>query len=139
MSFDDFGRSADLKVNGFPDGTANADIAKAIVDYFAAQSIKVHAIQQCLNKIARVTFDDNAICGRIRMRVELDMGGVKVPVVPPPPPPKIGLMLWFMVFRMMPLMNTSRTSFTLLALFKLYVTNIGQISPRLQLACVLSE
>ena len=87
MSFDYLGRSADLNVNGFPEGTTNTDIAKAIMDYFVGQNVKVLAIQQCPNKIARVTFDDRTACDLIRLRVELDMNGVKVPVVPPPPPP----------------------------------------------------
>jgi len=87
MSFDYLGRSADLNVNGFPEGTTNTDIAKAIMDYFVGQNVKVLAIQQCPNKIARVTFDDRTACELIRLRVELDMNGVKVPEVPPPPPP----------------------------------------------------
>jgi len=85
MSVNYLARSADLKVNGFPDGTASTDIAKAIIDYFNAQNVKVLAIQQCRNKIARVTFDNRTACELIRLRVELDMDGVKVPVIPPPP------------------------------------------------------
>ena len=81
------GRSADLKVGNFPEGTTNCDIAKAIVGHFSADNIKVLSIQQCANKIARVTFDDKTACEIVRLRGELDMDGVKVPVVPPPPPP----------------------------------------------------
>ena len=80
-------RSADLKVSGFPDSATNSDIAKSIVDYFVGQNVNVLAIQQCRTKEARVTFKDRTACELIRLRCELDMGGVKVPVVPPPPPP----------------------------------------------------
>jgi len=84
-------RSADLKVSGFPDSATNSDIAKSIVDYFVGQNVNVLAIQQCRTKEARVTFKDRTACELIRLRCELDMGGVKVPVVPPPPPPpKLG-------------------------------------------------
>ena len=85
-------RTADLKVNGFADGVTNTDIAKLIVDHFAAQNIKVLAIQQCPNKTARVTFEDRTACEVIQLRGELMVGDVKVPVLPPPPPPlQIGL------------------------------------------------
>ena len=80
-------RTADLKVNGFADGVTNTDIAKLIVDHFAAQNIKVLAIQQCPNKTARVTFEDRTACEVIQLRGELMVGDVKVPVLPPPPPP----------------------------------------------------
>ena len=87
MPFDYTVRSADLKVHDFPEGTTNTDIVKAIVEYFTAQNVTVLAVQQCANKIARVTFDDRTACELIRLRLELDINGVKVPVVPPPPPP----------------------------------------------------
>ena len=64
MPFNYMARSADLKVNGFLEGTTNTDIAKAIVEYFTAQNVKIVAIQQCANKIARVTFDDRTTCER---------------------------------------------------------------------------
>ena len=38
-------------------------------------------------KIACVTFQDKTACEIIQLKGELDMGGVKVAVVPPPPPP----------------------------------------------------
>ena len=81
------GRAADLKIGNFPEGTTNCDIAQSIVDHFKADNIKVLSIQQCANKIARVTFEDKTACELIQLRGELDMGGVKVAVVPPPPPP----------------------------------------------------
>ena len=46
------GRAADLKVGNFPEGVMNCDIAKSIVEHFAADNIKVFPIQQCANKIA---------------------------------------------------------------------------------------
>ena len=79
--------TADLKVDKFGEGAVNTDIAKAIFDHFAGQNIKVLSIQQCRNKIARVTFEDQTACECVQLRGELDMGGVKVDVVPPPPPP----------------------------------------------------
>ena len=81
------GRAADLKVCNFPQGITNCDIAQSIVDHFKADNIKVLSIQQCANKIARVTFEDKTACELIQRRGELDMGGVKVAVVPPPPLP----------------------------------------------------
>ena len=85
MSFNYLARSVDLKVNAFPEGNVPTDIAKSISDYFVDQNIKVLAIQQCPNKVARVIFEDRTDCELIRLRGELDMNGVKVPVVPPPP------------------------------------------------------
>ena len=80
-------RMADLKVNCFAEDASNTDIAKSIVEHFAGQNIKVLAIQQCPNKITRVTFEDRTACEIVQLRGELDMNGVKVAVVPPPPPP----------------------------------------------------
>ena len=80
-------RSADLKINNFAEGSSNCDIAKAIVDHFAADNIKVLCVQQCANKVARVTFDTKLASEVVQLRGELDVGGVKVAVVPPPPPP----------------------------------------------------
>ena len=54
---------------------------------FAGQNIKVLSIQQCRNKVARVTFEDQTACECVQLRGELDVGGVTVDVVPPPPPP----------------------------------------------------
>ena len=80
-------RSADLKVNNFAEGTTNSDIAKSIVDFFSAAGTKILCIQQCANKIARVTFESKIACELTQLKGELDVGGVKVAVVPPPPPP----------------------------------------------------
>lgn len=87
MPFNYMTRSADLKVNGFAVDATNADIAKTIVEHFASQNIKVPAIQQCPNKVARITFEDRTACEIVQLRGELVMGDVKVAVVPPPPPP----------------------------------------------------
>ena len=70
--------SVDLKVNGFPEGNVPNDTAKSVDDYFVDQNIKVLAIQQCPNKVARVTFEDRTACELICLRGELDMNGVKV-------------------------------------------------------------
>ncbi len=74
-------------MNNFDEGFTNCDIAKAIVDHFAAENMKVLSIQQRANKIARVTFDSKLVSEIVQLRGELDIGGVKVGVVPPPPPP----------------------------------------------------
>ena len=87
MFRNDMRRAADLKVDNFAEGTVNTDIAKSISDHFASQNIKILSIQECRNKIARVTFADQTACECVQLRGELDMGGVKVSVVPPPPPP----------------------------------------------------
>lgn len=79
-------RTADLKVDKFGEGSASTDIAKAIFDHFASQNIKVLSIQQCRNKVAHVTFEDQTACECVQLRGELDVGGVKVDVVPPPAP-----------------------------------------------------
>ena len=80
-------RCADLKVNNFAEGFTNCDIAKAIVDHFTAENMKVLSIQQRANKIAHVTFDSKLVSEIVQLRGELDTGGVKVGVVPPLPPP----------------------------------------------------
>ncbi len=87
MPFDYLSRSADLKVNGFDVALTTPDIVKIVVEFFASENIKVIAVQPCPNKIARVTFENRQACEIVRDRSELDMGGVKVTVVPPPPPP----------------------------------------------------
>ena len=95
-------RCADLKVNNFDEGFTNCDIAKAIVDHFAAENMKVLSIQQRANKIARVTFDSKLVSEIVQLRGELDIGGVKVGVVPPPLLlPQTGLMLLCIICRLM--------------------------------------
>ena len=93
MSFQYMARTADLKVNGFGDDMTPPDIAKAIVDHFKGQDVKILAIQQCANKTARVTFEERTFCEHVQLVGELNMSGVKVPVVPPLPLLQIGLML----------------------------------------------
>ena len=82
-------RCADLKVGNFPEGVTNCDIAQAIVDHFKTENMNVLSIQQCANKIARVTFDSKLVCEIVQLRGELDIGGVKVAVIPPSPSPKL--------------------------------------------------
>ena len=87
MSISYLYRSADLKVNGFAENVTNTDIVKIVVEHFVSENVKVLSVQQCSGKIARVTFQDRTACEMIKLRGELEMGGVKVAVVPPPPPP----------------------------------------------------
>ena len=87
MSISYLYRSADLKVNGFAENVTNTDVVKIVVEHFVSENVKVLSVQQCPGKIARVTFQDRTACEMIKLRGELEMGGVKVAVVPPPPPP----------------------------------------------------
>ena len=73
-------------------GFTNCDITKAIVDHFTAENMKVLSIQQRANKIAHITFDSKLVSEIVQLRGELDIGGVKVGVVPPLLP-QTGLML----------------------------------------------
>ena len=83
-------RSADLKINNFPEQCTNCDVVKAIVDYMRAENMKILCVQQCANKIARVTFQEKLACEIIQFRGELDIGGAKVAVVSPLLLPQIG-------------------------------------------------
>ena len=52
-------RSIDIKLGDFPDDVSSIDIVKSLLDFFEEKAqFKVVAIQQCPNKIARVTFDE---------------------------------------------------------------------------------
>ena len=84
--------TADLKVDKFGEGAVNTDIAKAIFDHFAGQNIKVLSIQQCRNKIARVTFEDQTACECVQLRGELSH---RLPL------PQIGLMSLCIITPMM--------------------------------------
>ena len=64
-------RSADLKVNNFAEGTSNSDIVKSIVDYFTSTGTKILCVQQCANKVARVTFESKLACELTQLRGEL--------------------------------------------------------------------
>ena len=51
--------SIDIKLGEFPDGPSDYDIAKSLLDFFEEKAqFKVVAIQQCPNKIARVTIKE---------------------------------------------------------------------------------
>ena len=93
-------RSANLKINNFAEGTSNCDVVKSIVDYFTSTGTKILCVQQCANKIARVTFESKLACELTQLRGELDVGGVKVAVVPPLLLPQIGSMLLFTITHM---------------------------------------
>ena len=52
-------RSIDVKVGDFPDDVSGTDIVKSLLDFFEENAdFKVVAVQQCPNKIARVTFEE---------------------------------------------------------------------------------
>ena len=52
-------RSIDVKVGDFPDDVSSIDIVKSLLDFFVENTdFKVVAVQQCPNKIARVTFEE---------------------------------------------------------------------------------
>ena len=70
--------------------STNCDVVKAIVDYMRAENMKILCVQQCANKIARVTFQEKLACEIIQFRGELDIGGAKVAVVSPLLLPQIG-------------------------------------------------
>ena len=85
-----FTKTVDFGVNGVPEGSVNTDIAKAIVDPFAGNDLfNVVSVQQCPNKIARVTFDN--VQGRTYLlelgELRLVNGVVCEVIVPPHPCP----------------------------------------------------
>ena len=90
MPYNYMSQSADLRINNFAEGSTHCDVAKAIVHHFAAENMKVLCVQQCANKIARVTFESKLACDVVQLRGELNVGGVKVAVVPPSSSPKLG-------------------------------------------------
>lgn len=82
-------RSIDIKLGDFPDDVSSIDIVKSLLDFFEEKAqFKVVAIQQCPNKIARVTFDEGGEVARADFEDEgsvLIRGG-KVSSDPPCPP-----------------------------------------------------
>ena len=59
-------RSIDVKLGDFPDDVSSIDIVKSLLDLFEEHAqFKVVAVQQCPNKIARVTFEEGG--RRLRM------------------------------------------------------------------------
>ena len=52
-------RSIDVKLGDFPEGVSSVDIVRSLLEFFQKNAdFKVVAIQQCPNKIARVTFEE---------------------------------------------------------------------------------
>ena len=52
-------RSIDVKVGDFPDDVSSINIVKSLLNFFEEKAdFKVVAVQQCPNKIARVTFEE---------------------------------------------------------------------------------
>lgn len=52
-------RSIDVKLGDFPEGVSSVDIVRSLLEFFQKNAdFKVVAVQQCPNKIARVTFEE---------------------------------------------------------------------------------
>ena len=82
-------RSIDIKLGVFPEGTSIFDTAKALRDYFAKEAdFEVVAIQQCPNRIARVTFEEGGEAAKADFQDEgsIRIFGVDCEVVSPAPP-----------------------------------------------------
>ena len=82
-------RSIDIKLGVFPEGTSIFDTAKALRDYFAKEAdFEVVAIQQCPNRIARVTFEEGGEAAKADFQDEgsIRIFGVECEVVSPAPP-----------------------------------------------------
>ena len=82
-------RSIDIKLGAFPEGTSIFDTAKALRDYFAKEAdFEVVAIQQCPNRIARVTFEEGGEAAKADFQDEgsIRIFGVECEVVSPAPP-----------------------------------------------------
>ena len=81
-------RSIDIKLGDFPDDVSSIDIVKSLLDFFEEKAqFKVVAIQQCPNKIARVTFDEGGEVARADFEDEgsVLIWGVKCQVIHPAP------------------------------------------------------
>ena len=82
-------RSIDVKLGVFPEGTSIFDTAKALWDYFAEEAqFKVVAIQQCPNRIARVTFVEGGEAAKADFQDQrfIRICGVECEVISPAPP-----------------------------------------------------
>ena len=82
-------RSIDVKLGVFPEGTSIFDTAKALRDYFAEEAqFKVVAIQQCPNRIARVTFEEGGEAAKADFQDQrfIRICGVECEVISPAPP-----------------------------------------------------
>ena len=52
-------RSIDVKLGDFPEGVSSVDIVRSLLEFFQKNAdFKVVVVQQCPNKIARVTFEE---------------------------------------------------------------------------------
>ena len=91
-------RSIDIKLGVFPEGTSIFDTAKALRDYFAKEAqFEVVAIQQCPNRIARVTFKEGgeATMADFQDQRFIQICGVESEVISPAPPVEKVLMYNF--------------------------------------------
>ena len=81
--------SIDVKLGVFPEGTSIIDTAKALRDYFAEEAqFKVVAIQQCPNRLARVTFVEGGEAAKADFQDQrfIRICGVECEVISPAPP-----------------------------------------------------
>lgn len=91
-------RSIDIKLGVFPEGTSIFDTAKALRDYFAKEAqFEVVAIQQCPNRIARVTFKEGGEATKADFQDQrfIQICGVESEVISPAPPVEKVLMYNF--------------------------------------------
>ena len=81
-------RSIDIKLGDFPDDVSSIDIVKSLLHFFEEKAqFKVVAIEQCPNKIARVTFDEGGEAAKADFEDEgsVLIQGVKCQVIHPAP------------------------------------------------------
>ena len=87
MGISDFlPRSMDVKLGVFPEGVSSLDIVKSLLDFFQENAdFKVVAVQQCPNKIARVTFEEGGEAAKADFVDEgsILIRGVKCQVIRP--------------------------------------------------------
>ena len=79
-------RSIDVKLGDFPEGVSSIDIVKSLLDFFEENAdFKVVAVQQCPNKIARVTFEEGGEAAKADFVDEgsILIRGVKCQVIRP--------------------------------------------------------
>lgn len=79
-------RSIDVKLGDFPEGVSSVDIVRSLLEFFQKNAdFKVVAVQQCPNKIARVTFEEGGEAAKADFVDEesIFIRGVKCQVIRP--------------------------------------------------------
>ena len=79
-------RSIDVKLGDFPEGVSSLDIVRSLLEFFQKNAdFKVVAVQQCPNKIARVTFEEGGEAAKADFVDEesIFIRGVKCQVIRP--------------------------------------------------------